>query len=140
MTTQLTLERKSGYEFLVRIEESAVPPFTAEEGPPLGEGQGPAPDALLGAAVGSCLGSSLLYCLSKSHIESGALQVAVDVEKARNDAGRIRVSGIRVRLRAAVPPEQRERFERCKTLFEQFCTVTESVRHGLPVEVSTEHT
>lgn len=140
MTTKLTLERKSGYEFLVRVQDSGAAPFVAEEGPPLGEGKGPAPDALLGAAIGSCLASSLIFCLSKSHIEAETLDVSVDVEKARNQAGRIRVSGVKVRLNAGIPPEQQERFERCKALFEQFCTVTESVRHGIPVEVTTEHT
>lgn len=138
--TTLTLDRKSGYEFLVRVDESSIPPFIAEEGPPLGEARGPAPDALLGAAIGSCLASSLLFCLGKSHISVDDLDARVEVEKARNEAGRLRIGGVKVALHVRVPAEQRERFERCRTLFEQFCTVTESVRQGIPVEVVTEQT
>jgi len=133
--TVLTLERKTRYEFLVRVDETS---FVVDEAPPLGEGHGPSPDALLGAATGSCLASSLVFCLEKAHLPVDAVGARVEVDKVRNDRGRIRIGAIRVALRVNLSQEHRERFERCRQLFEDFCVVTESVRHGIPVEVSVE--
>ena len=132
-STIVTLERKTRYEFVVRVDETS---FVADERPPLGEGHGPSPDAFLGTALGSCLASSLLFCLEKARVHVDALGAHVEVTKVRNERGRIRIGSIRVEIAAQVADEHRERFERCRQLFEDFCIVTESVRHGIPVEVA----
>jgi organic hydroperoxide reductase OsmC/OhrA len=132
-TTRITLERKTRYEFVVRVDEMA---FITDETPPLGEGHGPSPDGLLGAAIGSCLASSLLFCLEKAHLPVDKVSATVDVDKTRNERGRIRVGSIRVGLTMQVSQENHERFERCRQLFEDYCVITESVRHGIPVEVA----
>ncbi len=133
--TKLTLERRDGYEFIVRVEGSSVPEFLAEEGPPLGKARGPSPDAMLGAAVGSCLASSLIFCMGKTHATLDGLRANVAIKKARNEHGRLRIGAIEVELHADIPAEQHERFERCRALFEDYCTVTASVRRGIDVEV-----
>jgi organic hydroperoxide reductase OsmC/OhrA len=46
------------------------------------------------------------------------------------------MSAVRVELVAHVPEEYRDRFERCRSLFEDYCVVAESLRHGIPVEVA----
>lgn len=56
----------------------------------------------------------------------------------RNERGRLRIGEIRVTLAPEVNPEQQERMGRCLELFEDFCIVTESVRHGFPVTVHVE--
>lgn len=132
-STIVTLERKTRYEFVVRVDETI---FVADEGPPLGEGHGPSPDALLGAATGSCLTSSLLFCLEKARVPVETIGARAEVNKVRNERGRIRIGSIRVDIVAHVAEEYRERFERCRQLFEDYCIVTESVRHGIPVEVA----
>lgn len=109
--------------------------FIADESPPLGEGHGPSPDAFLGAATGGCLASSLLFCLEKARVSVDTIGARVEVSKVRNERGRIRIGSIRVEIAAHVAEEHRERFERCRQLFEDYCIVTESVRHGIPVEV-----
>ena len=133
--TKVTLERREGYEFIVRVEGTSVPEFFAEEGPPLGEARGPSPDAMLGAAVGSCLASSLLFCVGKTHATVDGLRANVSIHKVRNERGRLRIGAIEVELHADIPEEQHERFERCRALFEDYCTVTASVRQGIAVEV-----
>lgn len=133
--THLTIERREGYEFLVRFDEDSIGSLIVDEAPPLGEGRGPTPSALLAAAVGSCLSASLLFCLGKSHIGVERLRTEIDLEQKRNQAGRMRIGSISAAIHVGIDPEQRERFERCKALFEQFCTVTESVRGGIPVDV-----
>jgi hypothetical protein len=42
---------------------------------------------------------------------------------------------VRVDLAVHLPEERRERFERCRQFFENYCVV-ESIRHGIPVSVA----
>lgn len=129
----LTLER--GYRFAVDSHLPGVAPFVIDEGAPLGDGSGPNPSRVLAAAMASCLGSSLLFCLGKSRIPIRGLRVEASGTLQRNDRGRLRVGSIHVRLHPDVAPEDVPRMARCLELFEDFCVVTESVRHGIPVEV-----
>jgi organic hydroperoxide reductase OsmC/OhrA len=66
------------------------------------------------------------------------LRTEVEGTFVRNERGRMRIGEIRVTLAPEVTPEQRERMGRCLELFEDFCIVTESVRHGIKVEVAVE--
>ena len=127
-TVDLTL--RDGYAFNVE--------FADGEGPPLGEANGPNPARLLAAAVGSCLSASLLFCLRKSRIEVEELRTIVEGTITRNERGRLRMGGIKVRLVPQITPEQRERMGRCLDLFQDFCIVTESVREGITVDVEVD--
>jgi organic hydroperoxide reductase OsmC/OhrA len=137
-TIQLTLQ--DGYAFSVDFSGQEFVPLLVDEPPPLGQGRGPNPARLLAAAVGSCLSASLLFCLRKSRLEVSALRTTVDVSLARNDRGRLRIGGIRVRLAPELDAQQRERMDRCLELFQDFCIVTESVRDGIDVDVVVEKT
>jgi organic hydroperoxide reductase OsmC/OhrA len=137
-TVRLTLQ--GGYAFSVDFSGEDFVPLIVDERPPLGQGRGPNPARLLAAAVGSCLSASLLFCLRKSRIEVSDLRTTVDVRLARNDRGRLRIGGIRVRLAPELDPEQRERMTRCLELFQDFCVVTESVRDGIDVDVVVDNT
>ena len=134
----VNLTLRDGYAFDVEFADGEGPPLVVDELPPLGEGNGPNPARLLAAAVGSCLSASLLFCLRKSRIEVAQLRTTVDGTIVRNERGRLRVSGLRVRLVPDVTAEQRERMARCLDLFQDFCIVTESVRDGIAVDVEVE--
>ena len=135
-TVDVTL--RDGYAFDVQFAGGEGPPLVVDELPPLGEGNGPNPARLLAAAVGSCLSASLLFCLRKSRIEVTKLRTVVEGTIARNERGRLRIGGLRVRLAPELMPEQRERMGRCLDLFQDFCIVTESVREGIAVDVDVE--
>lgn len=135
-TVDLTL--RDNYAFTVEFNDANVPPIAVDERPPLGEGNGPNPARLLAAAVGSCLSASLLFCLRKSRIEVEDLHTTVESTIVRNERGRLRIGGIRVRLAPELTPEQRDRMGRCLDLFQDFCIVTESVRDGIAVDVVVE--
>jgi organic hydroperoxide reductase OsmC/OhrA len=132
------LSLRDGYAFNVEFGDGEGPPLVVDELPPLGEGNGPNPARLLAAAVGSCLSASLLFCLRKSRIEVGELRTIVEGTITRNERGRLRMGGIKVRLAPQVTPEQRERMGRCLDLFHDCCIVTESVREGIAVDVEVE--
>ena len=132
---ELALTLRDGYTFAVDFAPGEGSPLVVDELPPLGEANGPNPARLLAAAVGSCLSASLLFCLRKSRVEVSQLRTTVEGTIVRNERGRLRIGGIRVRLAPEVTPEQRERMTRCLDLFQDFCIVTESVRDGIDVEV-----
>jgi organic hydroperoxide reductase OsmC/OhrA len=136
--TAITAERQGGYRFRVRFTDPRTADLVTDESPPLGSRLGPNPVELLGAAVGTCMASSLLYCLHRAHIEPGSLEVEVEAVKGRDSDGRLRVQALRVRLIPAVGDEARGRMRRCAELFESFCTVAESVRAGIPMDVLLE--
>lgn len=135
---EVALTLRDGYAFTVDFAAGEGPPLIVDELPPLGEANGPNPARLLATAVGSCLSASLLYCLRKSRIEIAQLRTTVEGTLVRNERGRLRIGGIRVRLAPELTSEQRDRIGRCLDLFQDFCIVTESVREGIDVEVEVE--
>ncbi len=134
----VSLTLQDGYAFTIDFADGEGPPLVVDELPPLGQARGPNPARLLAAAVGSCLGASLLFCLRKSRIEVAQLRTTVEGSLVRNERGRLRIGGIRVRLAPELTTEQRERAGRCLELFQDFCIVTESVRDGIAVDVEVE--
>lgn len=137
------LEREEAFRLKVRFENEQIPALVVDEPPPLGEGAGPTGVQLLASAVGTCLSQSLLFCLQRSKVEVASLETDVEATVGRNEEGRLRVLAIRARLTPVLEEGQDaevagRRLERCKGIFEQFCTVAESIRQGVPVEVSVE--
>src|SRR5262245_24122849 len=106
-----------------------------DETPPLGGQAGPSPVTLLAAAVGGCMSASLTFCLNKAHIETDAMNADVTAHMSRNEAGRLRITGIDVKLTPCLAHEDKAGLERCATLFEDFCIVAQSLRQGIPVDV-----
>jgi organic hydroperoxide reductase OsmC/OhrA len=130
----VTLSRQAGFTFAARYDGD-WPALTLDERPPLGAGHGPDASRVLGAAVAHCLASSLLFCLGRARVPVQDLTVNVEGTIARNDEGRLRVSELRVTITPTVAPADHERMERCLGLFEDFCTVSASVRKGIPIHV-----
>ena len=134
---KVTLRFVRGYEFVATFPESeAFPPIVFDEPPPLGDGSGPNAAAVLAAAIGNCLAASFAFCLRKVRLEPVDVTANVVAHVARNDQGRFRVKGIDVELSPEVLESDHQRLQRCEQLFEDFCTVTESVRRGIPVNVT----
>ena len=77
----------------------------------------------------------LTLCLNKAHLEPDAVNAHVTARMGRNESGRLRIEAIDVDLTPCFPGADASRFDRCKALYEDFCIVTESVRHGIPVNV-----
>jgi organic hydroperoxide reductase OsmC/OhrA len=135
---EVTLDLKTGYEFQVDFHEASIPPLAVDEAPPLGEGRGPNPARLLATAVANCLAASLLFCLRRSRIDVRGLRATVRGTLVRNERGRLRIGGLDVTIQPDVAAEDRDRMGRCHELFEDFCIVTESVRHGVDVQVHVD--
>lgn len=136
--TALTeLKLLQGYNFEVKFDLDGVPILAVDEQKPTGKGLGPNPTRLLSAALGHCLSSSLVYCLNKARVRIKNLQTTVRTSTARNPQGYLRINGVDVEIHLAVEEEDKQRIPRCLELFENYCTVTQSVRNGIDVKVRT---
>ena len=110
-------------------------PLLADESPPVGAGAGPSPLQLLAAAVGNCLSASLLFALRKYKQSPEPLRTHAEARVGRNDRNRLRVEAIDVRITLGVPAGSLEHLDRALAQFEDFCTVTASVRGAITVNV-----
>lgn len=131
----VSLTLQDGYAFLVDLHQEGVPLLRVDEPPPLGAGDGPNAARLLAAAVGNCMSASLKFCLDRARIEVREMRTEVEGHYERNAEGRLRIGGLRVRIEPTVDEEQAQRMARCMGIFEDFCTVGQSVKQGIEVEV-----
>jgi organic hydroperoxide reductase OsmC/OhrA len=135
-TFTLHLQQELGFDFRVRFDWPDNPDLLLDEPEPLGHRHGPNAARLVAAAVGNCLSASLVFCLrTKFKQDPGPLRASVTGQLARNEHGRIRIGGLSVRIELAEESSVLQHLDRCLAQFEDFCVVTESIRHGIPVSV-----
>jgi uncharacterized OsmC-like protein len=132
--SQFTISLKRIENFLFQIDFGAFGNVLTDEPEPLGGGEGPNPSAMLAAAVANCLSASLLFALRKHKEDPGELSATVTGTVERVDRFR-RVTGFAVQIRLGVPQASLPGLGKAVEVFENFCTVTQSVRHGIPVTV-----
>ena len=89
------------------------------------------------AAIGNCLSASLVFCLQRSGVKTQGLRSEVKVQIVRNEQRRLRIGKVDVFLHPKVAAGT-EALVKCLPLFEDFCTVTQSIRDGVDVEVHVE--
>lgn len=130
----VTITRQSGYQFLVDFGP-LIPQLLADEPAPLGQGGGPAPDHMLLAAVANCLSASLLFALQKFKQDPGALTATATPEMGRNENKRLRIQRIHVQLELGKTAGEIEHLDRVLAQFEEFCTVSMSVRQGIAIDL-----
>jgi organic hydroperoxide reductase OsmC/OhrA len=131
-SVRLTQQRDFQFEVEFGL---GMPPLLADEPPPLGTGLGPSPEQLLAAAVGSCLCASLLFSLRKYKQQPEPISAEVTTETGRNAEGRLRIQTIAVALHLGQPAAALPHLDRALAQFEDFCTVTQSVRGGIAISV-----
>jgi len=133
----VTITRQSGYQFLVDFGPT-IATMLADEPEPLGQGSGPAPNHMLLAAVANCLSASLVFALQKFKQDPGALKATATPEMGRNADKRLRIVGIHVKLELGRPAAELEHLDRVLAQFEDFCTVSMSVRQGIDIQVQVQ--
>ena len=123
------------YRFLVDFG----PPLAellVDEAPPIGRGDGPFPEQLLMAGVTNCLVASMVFALGKFRQDARGVTAEARCEIGRNAEGRLRIDAIEVAIELGAEASEMDRIDRVIDQFERFCTVSESVKRGIPVSVS----
>lgn len=134
MSEPVTIVQEKDYRFANTFGEG-IPVLHADEAPPLGGGTGPTPVQLFAASVGNCLSASLLFALRKFKNNPEPIRTHVEAQVGRNEQKRLRVLRIKVRLDLGIAAEALAHADHALAQFEDFCTVTASVRQSTPVDV-----
>ncbi|GAG09347.1 unnamed protein product [marine sediment metagenome] len=145
--TKIGLTLDQGMLFKCDLGEMKVKDcYIDEEHPEEVDMLGPNPSRMLGLAVIGCLSASFIFCLKKRNFNVDDLDAEAEITIAKNKKGFWRVKKISVNIDVKVDNKNeklRKRIDQClkkfkddKSFFEQFCTVTESVRSGIEVEVN----
>lgn len=132
----VTIEQQDDFEFKVRFDEPHFPEWLLDEPAPLGRNAYPNASRAISAAIGNCLSASLLFCARKAKVNPGPIRTKVRTQIARNERGRLRIGKVEVEIGLDLPEAEKAKLMRCRSLFEDYCVVTESVRHGIDVRVS----
>lgn len=130
-----TVTHLQKYQFRVEFGPGLAP-VIADEPPPLGDGGGPSPQHFLAAAVANCLAASLLFAFQKYKEAPGPISATVTCFTGRNEQNCLRILNIDVKLNLAVTAETSSHLARILATFEDFCTVTRSVEHGIPITLA----
>ncbi len=130
----VTLRQRDAYQFDIEFAPQ-LPLLRSDEPPPLGQGNGPTPAQLLLAAVANCMSSSLLFALGKFKNDARGVTTTASAEVGRNEAGRLRVRRIALRIDLGAAAAELQHVERILDQFEEFCTVGQSVRTGIPTDI-----
>jgi len=133
----MDLNHEAGYQFTARFG-GTVPDLLMDEPEPMGQGKGPSPDQLLGAAVANCLSASLIFALRKFKHEPFDFRTQAEVIQGRNQEGRLRIVQINVFIKLSEPASNFIHLDKALAQFENFCTVTESIRQCVPVKVTVQ--
>ena len=134
----VSIRQVKDYEFVVKFDKPEGLELTTDEHPPLGKDAGPSPSRLLAAAVVNCLSASLLFAFRKAGVAIGNIESTVSVQVIRNEKRRLRIGKMTVILDPKLDDGDLEKARAGRAVFEEYCTVTQSVASGIAVEVKVK--
>ena len=126
--------QEQAFRFVHHFGEG-IPDLAGDEPKPIGGGTGPSPVQMLCASVSHCLSASLHFALAKFKTSASPLRTLVEPIVGRNEGNRLRVQSLKVRIDLAAAAADLPHLDRALAQFEDFCTVTASIRQGIPVEL-----
>lgn len=133
----VTIDHVEKFKFMSQAHENGAlhgTPFCSDEPDPIGSNAGPSTPALLASAVGHCLSASLVETLRHAGIQVLSLKTEATAVVAPNEDGNPRITRIDVLIEPVVDRESRN-IQRCIDVFENYCTVCQSIRTAVPVQV-----
>lgn len=107
----------------------------ADEDAPLGTGEGPNPARLLAAGVVNCLTASLLFAIRKYKGNPQEVSATISGTITRVER-RMRIETLNAELQLGGDTALLPDLDKALAQFEDFCTVTQSVRAGIRVNVT----
>jgi putative redox protein len=102
-----------------------------------GEDQGPSPIEYFLIGTGSCIASSLIFCLNKNKVKFSDYNVAIE-GKLKHTGPKLLLKLVEISITITFQvddDESRSRVEYCKTVFQSHCPLSDSLIHGIPIEL-----
>lgn len=135
------IEFVEGFKFESQAFEGGAlhgAPVISDEPDPIGTNAGPSTPSMLAIAVGHCLSASLVETLRHAGIHVKASTTEAIAVVAPNEDGNPRIKRIDVTIRPVVDKESGN-IKRCIDVFENYCTVCQSIRPAIPVHVDVQY-
>ena len=129
------LVQQKDFKFAIHFSDE-LPPFIADEPPPLGSSSGPSPAQMLAAAVANCLSNSLIFALKKFKQDPSPIETIASCNVGRNPENRLRVLSINVQINMSIASNNLENIDRVLGQFQDFCTVSSSINQHIPVQIA----
>jgi uncharacterized OsmC-like protein len=133
----ITVDQVDGYEYRIRFDKPQYPEIRVDEPEPLGKDAAPNAARLLAAAVANCLTASLQFCMTRAGSAPKGMRSEAKVQIVRNEQRKLRIGRIDVTIYPTTEVDD-EALKKCMGMFEDFCTVTASVRQGFEIGVKVE--
>ncbi len=130
----INIKRIQNYKFEVDFNLDNADRIVVDEDPPQGLNEGGDPSRLLAASIAHCTMSSLLFCMEKSRASVDDMKATARVVFGRDEDKRLRITDVILSIDVKVPKSDEPKLERCVPLFQQYCTVTESVKRGINIK------
>jgi uncharacterized OsmC-like protein len=134
----VSVEQITDYEYRVKFDKPEYGELHLDEPPPLGKDTGPSAGRLLAAAIGDCLSASFQFAARKNGVSVSGMRAEVKVEVVRTENRRLRIGRLEVELDPGVAADDLEKARKAAEVFEDFCTITASVRQGIPIDVTVK--
>lgn len=136
----ISMKHFDGFRFITQASEDGLPhglPFPSDEPDPVGRNSGPATPALLATAVAHCLSASLLETSKKARLKIVGIETEATAVVMPNREGNPRIKRVEVKL-FPVLTEDNPRRQRCEDVFQNYCTVSTSLKAAIDINVSVE--
>lgn len=136
----ISMKHHEGFRFITQASEDGLPhglPFASDEPDPVGQNSGPATPALLATAVAHCLSASLLETSRKAHLQILGIETKATAVVIPNEEGNPRIKRIEVILYPSLA-EDNARRQRCEDVFQNYCTVSSSLKPAIDIQVKVE--
>jgi len=130
----INIRRIESYKFEIDFNLEKADKIIVDEDPPQGNNEGGDPSRMLAASIAHCTMSSLLFCMEKSRATVGEMSAKAKVAFGRDENKRLRITDIRLDIDVKVPDADIPKLQRCIPIFEDFCTVTQSVKKGINIK------
>ena len=135
------IEFLEGFKFKSQAFEGSTKhgaPVITDEPDPVGSNAGPSTPSMLAMAVGHCLSASLVETLRHAGIRVLSLSTQAVAVVTPNEDGNPRIKQINVTI-SPVLDKASGNIARCIAVFENYCTVCQSIRPAIPVHVDVPY-
>lgn len=135
------IEFVEGFKFKSQAFEGDLThgePVITDEPDPIGSNAGPSTPSMLAMAVGHCLSASLVETLRHAGIYVKSLTTEAIAVVVPNAEGNPRIKQINVTISPVLDKESGN-IGRCIAVFENYCTVCQSIRPAIPVHVEVPY-
>lgn len=102
-----------------------------------GDDQGPSPIEYFLIGTGSCIASSLIYCLNKHNVKFSNYKAIVE-GKLKHKGPKLLLKLVKISIQIKFDLDNqisKDKAEYCKSIFQSHCPLSDSIMHGVPIEL-----